>query len=80
MATKPKAPAVVPAPKEQPKANPLASVFGRKFLREQLAKAESDLRHGPDQQGWQHNETLRASIEERVTFFRALVALVEGAF
>jgi len=54
--------------------NPLASAAGREFIAAQLVAAEREERHGPGGAGWLHNETKRPVIEERVAFFRALLA------
>lgn len=43
------------------------------FLEAQLFAAREELRFGPNRTGWQHNETLRPQIEERVAFFEALI-------
>lgn len=83
MATKPQPTTKPPgtsqsAPAPKPPKSALASPANQAWLRDQLDKAEYDEQFGPNGEGWTHNESLRASIEERADFLRALVAISDA--
>jgi hypothetical protein len=71
-------PAATAAPKSRAPSSALRSPDNQAWLRAELEQAEYEEQFGPSGEGWTHNESLRASTEERAEFLRALVAVIEA--